>query len=168
MRIFETYQSLQQAFNLPALDPGAYRATLQYGPAGFRCDECGKVEILPHSIKRYSDAGCSSGYALTRTNRMLCYACADAGQRADLLDRTRPFGAYLSSDGQCCTTWTGGTLGAVHSLNSSRAGWHGSRIYRFHVRDVHGAWWAGRGAGRGMCCTLRPMKRPDYSKSWGK
>jgi hypothetical protein len=30
------------------------------------------------------------------------------------------------------------------------------------VQDVHGQWWQGRGAGRGMCCTLRKMKAPKH------
>lgn len=167
LRVFETYPELSAAFALPVDAPGAYRAAQEFGPAGFRCDECGKVDIFPHSVKPYAAAGCSAGYARTRTNRMLCYSCADNGQRLELLDRSRPFGAYLSADSRTVTTWTGGKLGRAHGVRSSRSGWHGSRIYRFHVRDVHGEWWQARGQGPGMCCTLRPMKKPDYARTWG-
>lgn len=168
MRIFETYHEMQTAFAQHAGTAGAYRGSMGYGPAFFRCDHCGKAEILPHSIKPYSDAGCSGGYALTRDNRMHCYGCCHVQDVAEMKDRTKPFYCYLSGDGATVSNWPGGELGRVHSLGSSRAGWHGSRIYRFHVRDMHGGWWQGRGAGKGMCCTLRAMKAPDYAKHWGK
>lgn len=127
----------------------------------YQCARCAVVKVLPH----LGQSG-AAGYATIGAEK-ICYDCADAMQRADMLDRSGPFYCYLSSNGCDVTTWTGGKLGRVHASKQSRSGWNGSLIYRFHVRDVHGQWWQGRGAGEGMCCTLRPMNRPSYSNSWG-
>ena len=116
------------------------------------CTDCHAVCIPP-------PGGCGTGYAVLKNRRRVCYACADKRQRADLLDRSGPFTGYLSSDGQQWTTWTGGTLGTVDRLTTSRSGWWGSEQVHVHARDVHGNAWFGRGAGRGMALTLRPCKR---------
>lgn len=102
--------------------------------------------------------GGGTGYAVLNSRRKICYACADKRQVADLLDRSKSFTGYLSSDGSRWTTWTGGTLGNVDRLTVSRSGLHGSSLSNVHVVDVHGNTWCGRGAGTGMCLTLRPCK----------
>ena len=102
--------------------------------------------------------GGGTGYAVLKNRRKICYSCADKRQVADLLDRSRPFTGYLSSDGKRWTTWTGGTLGTVDRLTVSHTKWYGSSLSHVHVRDVHGNAWFGRGAGNGMCLTLRPCK----------
>ena len=99
-----------------------------------------------------------TGYAVLNNRRKICYACADKRQVAALFDRSQPFTGYLSSDGNRWTTWTGGTLGNVDRLTVSRSGWQGSTLSHVHVLDVHGNAWFGRGAGPGMCLTLRPCK----------
>jgi len=152
MKTFKNYAELQAALALPAEAPGAFRFFPAYGPAAFRCSDCG------HAMLDTSEGALTPGYALTRTNEMICYPCADNRQRAEIRDAAGPFYAYLACDGKRVTTWTGGTLGDVSSLGVSRSGWHGSEIARFHVRDIHGQWWQGRGAGRGVACTLRRMK----------
>lgn len=108
-----------------------------------------------------------TGYGIDQSGGMHCYSCCHVRDVAQLRDTSKPFFAYLSSDGRAVSNWPGAELGRVHSLGSSRSGWQGSRVYRFHVRDVHGNWWQGRGAGQGMCCTLRAMKKPAYAKHWG-
>jgi hypothetical protein len=155
LRIFDTYAELSAAYALPADAPGAYRSL-----AAFRCDDCNAIKMLPKS----DGTGCASGYALTPKphDRMVCYICADAQQREDLRDRSRSFGAYLASDGRTIATWTGGELGRVIWSNpctlTRRSFWHDSRSYRsVRVRDVHGAYWFGRGS-PGVCITLRPCK----------
>lgn len=169
IRIFDIGHHLDSALGLDTSSEMAYRFTPEYGPAGFKCCDCGAVRMFPHSLPG-STYVCTTGYATVQGNQLCCYACADARQRRDLLDQSKPFGAYLSKlpGGQrVVTTWTGGRLGDVHALTFSRSGWHGAEIARFHVRDVHGQWWQGRGAGDGMCCTLRKMKQPAYAARWG-
>ena len=105
---------------------------------------------------------CGTGYARTRDGRTLCYACADAAEREELRSRSGVFCAYLSSDGQRATTWTGGTLGTVVSSRpcklTRRSYTHDASEYRsVTVRDVHGAYWHGRGS-PGISIRLRPSK----------
>ena len=149
MKTFETYADLQTA-----MANDGFRFKPEHGPAAFRCSQCKVAKPL--------DMGSfTPGYALTQSDEFICYACADDNQRASLVTgRDGPIYAYVSSDGRRVTTWTGGTLGDVIEYGESRAGWGGSTIARFRVRDVHGQLWTGRGAGRGIACTLRPMKEP--------
>jgi hypothetical protein len=103
-----------------------------------------------------------AGYAITPDGSTICYGCADKRTIAELKDRTRPMGAYLSSDGARATTWTGGTLGAVvwsRPCRLTRLSFtHSKSSFRsVNVRDVHGGMWYGRGS-PGVCITLRPMK----------
>jgi len=103
----------------------------------------------------------SSGYAVLPDGRKICYACADKQQIEELQDRSKPFGAYVSGDGQTITSWTGGRLMDVTQswpcTLTRRSNWHSSKSYRsFRARDVHGKLWYGRGSA-GVCITLRPM-----------
>lgn len=146
-RHFNTWQELQDAIRA-----GTFLFLPSYGPATFNCRKCGNGEL---QTARNSTG---TGYALTVNHEMLCYRCADEMQRADMLDRSRPFNCYISGDGKRATTWTGGALGEVVHADYSTNGWHGSRVYSYRVRDVHGNMWHGRNGGAGMCITLRPMK----------
>jgi hypothetical protein len=87
-------------------------------------------------------------------------ACIVKRDREELRDRSKPFYAYVSSDGRNVTSWPGAALGQVFDYAEHRTGWNRSTQARFRVRDVHGQWWTGRGPGCGMYCTLRPMKAP--------
>jgi hypothetical protein len=123
------------------------------------CHACQSKQILDcgHPIGDHSYF--TSGYATTSEGKRICYACADARQRDDLLDRSRPFGAYLSSDGRKITSWTGGELMTVTRETDWRI--FGSRHNRgscVTAIDCHGKRWHGRGAGRSTCITLRPSK----------
>lgn len=160
MRIFTTHPELNAALSLPAMEPGAYRFCKQYGVAGFQCAQCGAVRLFPLGTL-------GTGYGVQH-GQMFCYECCNAQDVVQLLDRSKPFYCYVASAGDCVTSWPGGVLGRVHSYGESHSGWNNGRIARFHVRDVHGQWWQGRGAGKGMACTLRPMKKPSYAASWGK
>lgn len=156
IQIFECGHHLDSALAMnPEWSGWAYRFLPSFGPAGFRCCDCGAVRMFP------VNSGIT-GYARVDGNQLCCYDCCDKRQREDMRDRSKPFYAYLSS-GREVTTWTGGKLGTVYSYSQSRSGWHGGTIARFHVRDVHGQWWQGRGAGKSMACTLRPMKTPRYA-----
>jgi hypothetical protein len=144
-RHFDNYAALNAA-----LDSGAFRFLPQFGPASFQCADCG-----PRPLETSGNA-CGTGYAIYGDDTMICYACADARQRAELLDRSGPFSCYVSSDGRTVTTWTGGKLGDV--VSSSLGGGFGDRMLHVRVRDVHGGLWHGKGAGAGMSIRLRAMK----------
>jgi hypothetical protein len=103
-------------------------------------------------------AGCSFNYAIDAQGRPVSDEGVDISERRELLDRTGPFGCYLSGDGRHVTGWKGNVLGTVTRSSASRSGWHGTSITAVTVIDVHGGAWHGRGAGRGMCITLRPLK----------
>jgi len=118
------------------------------------CDDCGTA----FPIHPAGQCG-GTGYAdCPNDGKRVCYPCADKRQVVELKDRSQPFTGYLSEGCERFTTWTGGTLGRVVALTEARSGFHGSRQTIVRVRDVHGALWHGRGAGAGMCITLRPMK----------
>lgn len=160
MRIFNTYREFNDAMARPAMAPGAYRFLKQYGVAGFQCAQCGAVKVFPLS-------GGGTGYGLQH-EQMFCYACCNDSERERMRAHAGPFYCYVNCTADNVTSWPGGVLGRIHGYSESRTGWNGGTIARFHVKDMHGQWWQGRGAGKGMACTLRPMKKPAYAEHWGK
>ena len=102
-----------------------------------------------------------SGYALIRVKRgwkAICYPCADARQREDLKDRSKPFVAYVAKD--AITTWTGGHLmriiRSVPCRLTRSSFWHSRNSYRsIRAVDVHGGHWHGRGSA-GVAIKMRP------------
>lgn len=153
MQTFETYRQYLGA----CTERTANSHKPPAAPYFWTCETCGKC--APHG----------EGYGIDPTTQsMHCYRCCHARDLAEMLDRSRPFVAYVSGDKNTVRNWPGGELGRIHSYAESRTGWHGSVIVRFHVRDAHGQWWQGRGPGAGMACTLRPMAAPAYAKQWGK
>ena len=121
------------------------------------------TRILSCGHEPTATTGCGTGYARTHDGREICYECADDEQRAHLLDR-EPTCAYLSTDGESVTTWSGGELGRVTWSRPARltrqSFTHDRRSYRsVNVRDVHGNFWTGRGS-PGVLIRLRPMKAP--------
>lgn len=127
---------------------------------GFQCSSCWLELPTDHTPV-------GTGYAYDRTGNLVCYACCTKQDIENLKDQSRPFYAYVSCDGATLGNWTGAALGNVHAYTESRTGWNGGTIARFHVRDVHGQWWQGRGMGKGMCCTLRKMNKPAYAAKLG-
>lgn len=121
----------------------------------FRCSKCKEVKPV----------GTSGGTGYARVNDgkdLVCYACADAMQREDLRDRSKPFCAYVASDGASITTWTGGKLMSVVESRPCRltrmSFTHDRNSYRsIRARDVHGGEWVGRGSA-GIVIKLRPVK----------
>jgi len=152
IRIFDIGHHLDAALEAPTSSPMAFRFLPEYGPAGFKCCDCGAVRMFPMS----GTVG-GTGYAVVPGNQLCCYDCADKRQREDMRDRSRPFTAYISSDGARLTTWSGGTLGHVISHSSHCNNW-GARIHCYSVRDVHGAYWHGRSSGPDMCISVRPSR----------
>lgn len=125
----------------------------QYVPS-VPCADCGTIPVIEPGF-------CGSGYATLReSGKQICYACADKRQRADLLDRSKPFGAYLNQDK--ITTWTGGELMRVSARWEVPHNW-ARKMTCVRATDCHGNPWHGRGLGDGMCITLHPSKiKSDY------
>lgn len=139
---FHTYAQYLQACTERAVNSHRPPAA----PYFWVCAGCGKC--APHS----------ESYGTDGKTEMVCYDCCAARDVEQMLDRSKPFYAYLSCDGRELVNWPGRSLGRVLNYSESRAGWNGGTIARFRVLDVHGQLWAGRGAGKGMFCTLRAMK----------
>lgn len=73
-------------------------------------------------------------------------------------DQSKPIGAYISSDGKNITGWKGNTMAKITQMSTSRTGWHRSEITHIRAVDQFGGRWYGKGAGRGMYITIRPIK----------
>ena len=116
------------------------------------CAETGKPFVVESN-------GFTFNYATDKHGNVYSDEGVRIREARELLDRTRPFYAYLSSDGRHVTGWKGNVLGEVSNLGVSRTGWNGAEIARFRVKDIHGNWWQARGTEKGMCC-LRPMRAP--------
>lgn len=102
--------------------------------------------------------GFTTNYARDAQGHVFSDEGVDIRERRDMLDHSKPFYCYISSDGTKATGWKGNELGRVTWSKSTNARCSFGGYYKsYNVRDVHGAMWHGRGAS-GMCITLRPMK----------
>lgn len=105
--------------------------------------------------------GISTNYARDNQGNVFSDEGVDIRERRELLDRSKPYFAYLSSDGKRITGWKGNTLGTViysRPCKLSRMSFtHGKDYQSVFVRDVHGGTWYGRSS-PGVCITLRPHK----------
>ena len=119
-----------------------------------KCAETGRDFVVARD-------GCSFNYATSQSGEILSDIGVDIRERRELLDRSKPFAGYLSSDGKRFTGWKGNILGTVTRstlVRLTRASHvHGKYIRAVQVRDVHGGMWHGRGS-EGICITLRPLK----------
>ena len=119
------------------------------------CAETGKRFVVARD-------GCSLNYA---TRNGGAEVVSDEGvnitERRALLDRSKPFVAYVSGDGRRITGWKGNTLGYLvwsSSVNLTRWSYvHGATVHAYRFRDVHGALWYGRSS-PGIAITLRAFK----------
>lgn len=129
------------------------RPAIEFGQE-LTCTETGKTFIAQRE-------GCTTNYARGRNGEVYSDEGVDLCEKRELLDRSKPFTCYLSSDGKHATGWKGNVLGAVVCATPVRlTRWshtHGEHIHAINVRDVHGGMWHGRGS-PGICITLRPMK----------
>lgn len=123
----------------------------------------GRELVCAETGKRFIGAvdGISTNYARDAEGNVYSDEGVDIRERRELLDRSKPFTCYLSSDGKRATGWKGNKLGDVVRSNSvrltRRSYTHGAYIWAVRVRDVHGALWYGRGS-PGIVITLRAMK----------
>lgn len=119
-----------------------------------KCADCGKA--IPKTPTGHVGG---TGYALFgETREIVCYPCANTRER-EAMKAADVYGVYVSSDGQSLTTWTGGVLAFVTRETRIRgAGFHRSDIWTYRAKAPDGSQWYGRGAGRGMCLTIRRSK----------
>ena len=111
--------------------------------------DCGHAESA-------HDEKFTNGYATERdTGRKVCYDCAADADRRLLTETGRVF-AYVSSDGERLTTWSGIVLGRITRAASSRNNF-GARVVRvWGCINGHNVY--GMGGGSGMCITLRKIR----------
>jgi hypothetical protein len=127
--------------------------TINFGDT-ITCAETGKQFVAAQD-------GISTNYARDAAGNVYSDEGVDIRERRELLDRTKPYFAYLSSDGTRVTGWKGNTLGHVaysRPCKLTRMSYtHGKEYQSVFVRDVHGGTWYGRSS-PGVCITLRPHK----------
>ena len=114
------------------------------------CAETGKPFVI-------AQQGSTFNYATDPNGRVISDEGVDIRQKRELLDRSRPFSCYVSSDGKRVTGWKGNTLGHIIKSSQTRSGFGGDML-AVSVCDIHGNYWHGRNAGRSMVITLRPSK----------
>lgn len=105
--------------------------------------------------------GFTFNYATTTNGEYLSEAGVDIREKRELLDRSKPFTAYISSDGKHLTGWKGNILGTVTQTSRvNLAVWsplHGKYITHYTIKDCHGGLWYGRGS-EGMVINIRAYK----------
>lgn len=101
--------------------------------------------------------GYSFNYATDSDGRIYSDEGVDILQKRELLDRSKAFVAYVSSDGKFITGWKGNVLMSIVWKKSGAVGFCRDGLY-VNCVDVHGNKWHGKNAGAGMCIKLRPMK----------
>jgi hypothetical protein len=118
------------------------------------CAETGKTFVAARD-------GITTNYARDDHGNVFSDEGVNIRERRELLDRTRPFVCYLSSDGKHVTGWKGNVLGDVtcsRTIPLTRVSFtHGRTIQSVRVRDVHGGYWYGRG-NAGIAIKLFPYK----------
>lgn len=116
-----------------------------------KCAETGKSFVITSDGFTFNYATCSNGDILSDEG-------VDIREKRELLDRSKPFCCYISTNGQNVTGWKGNILGTITRYNESKNGFNRSTIAYIRVTDIHGGKWFGKGAGAGMFIALRPVK----------
>ena len=105
--------------------------------------------------------GISTNYARDSEGNLFSDEGVDIREKRELLDRSKPFAAYISGDNRRLTGWKGNFLGSVvshHAIKCSRRSYiHGDTLQAYVIRDIHGGLWYGRG-NAGMCINIRAYK----------
>lgn len=123
----------------------------------------GKTLVCHETGKTFIGAiqGISTNYAIDSCGNVFSDEGVNIAEIRELLDRSKPYTAYLDKDANHLTGWKGNILGKVISRSTvklTRRSWiHGKYMYAVTVKDVHGGLWYGRGSG-GVCITLRAYK----------
>ena len=119
------------------------------------CTETGKQFVAARDE-------CFTNYALIAENAIFSDEGVNIRELRGMSQRPNVFYCYVDSHANSVTGWKGNKLGTISNYDENPSGWHGATIARFRVLDASGNWWQGRGAGKNMCCTLRPMKTPRH------
>lgn len=110
-------------------------------------------------------------YATTRQGAKVCDDCVLRDDLHSFETEAKVFG-YLQGKGKSVTNWPGNKLAKVIAEWEAQAGHCGKQTYILAITES-GRLLSGRGPGRGMYCTLRPIKhwpkgiyrrQPEYSK----
>ena len=123
----------------------------------------GREIICAETGKRFIGAvvGCTTNYASDGKGNYFSDEGVNLRERRELLDRSKPFTGYISSDGRHFTGCKGNILGTViscHRVNLPRWSYvHGDFMLSYRIRDIHGGLWYGRSS-PGICINIRPMK----------
>jgi len=89
--------------------------------------------------------------------REVCWTCGDAWQREQMRTSDTCF-AYLASDGQSVTSWSGGVLARVTQRTERKVGFHRTTRIYLHAVDTDGRKWHGTSPGPGMYVRLYATK----------
>lgn len=103
--------------------------------------------------------GCTTNYATDTEGNAYSDEGINPIDMERIRDHSKPIGAYISSDGKNITGWKGNILAKITQMSTSRTGWHGSDITHIRAVDQFGGRWYGKGSGRGMYITIRPVKK---------
>ena len=110
--------------------------------------------------------GCTTNYARTSEGQTLSDEGVHLREARELLDRSKPFTCYVSTNGASITGWKGNHLGTTTQINCIKlprwSHFHGKYIFAYRVRDIHGGLWYGRSS-PGMSIILRPVKSKSKS-----
>lgn len=119
----------------------------------------GETLTCTETGKQFTGAsdGCTVNYARDAEGNIYSDEGVEIREKRELLDRTKPFFCYLSGDGKNVTGWKGNVLGKV--TQETKGGGFGNSLTHIRITDIHGNTWYGKGAGRGMCITLRATKQ---------
>lgn len=115
------------------------------------------TELLDCGHAPTPTTGGGTGRAYDNDGRTLCYACADAAERARVAAGDTLV-AYVSSTGNAITTWSGGELMRITSLTSAPIGWQGSRVYFVRAVAPDGSKWYGRNGGPGVYIVMKKVR----------
>ena len=118
-----------------------------------RCAETKKTFVV-------ASEDCTGNYA-TNKGEILSNEGINIRECRELWDHSKPYVAYVSSDGGKITGWKGNELMTITRSTTYRltrqSYVHGDRIQSIVARDVHGALWYGRG-NAGMSIVMRAYK----------
>lgn len=105
--------------------------------------------------------GITTNYATDSDGNIYSDEGVDIAEKQQLLDRTKPFYAYVSTDGKRITGWKGNThmmITRIYQTNAGFGGYRGGGQWYIRATDINGAEWYGRNSGKGCCITLRSCK----------
>jgi len=118
-----------------------------------RCSRC-RADIPPPPA-----GSCTTGYARDNRRRKVCYACCLKTDMA-YMHKHGVISAYVGENKNEITNWPGGVLLRVtYSATRSHNLWACRQLLHVWAVDDKGRRWYGKGAGPGICITMRRLAR---------